>query len=1347
MSKKLLPILLLLAAVAFAAPRCRAAVKCNVLSNADGLSNSSVNCIRQDSSMMMWFGTWDGLNVYNGHSFKIYKFAPDNDNTISNNVIRTIVEESRGVMWVATDYGINRIDVGSERIERFYPGYEGNSPTAENVFSVAVAPDGCVFCSATGWGIACYDRRQGTFAALNVPQFNSSEVRSIHAAGAGELLLHTMSGAVVRIVYDALPTGIPSVRERKHLFPPGSVASVYESAGTIYLAGTDGTIRRFDPVSGSEILLATLPARAGSVRAMTQYDPGRLIVATVSAGVFLCDVATGSFTPLAGVPDVNILSLFSGSQGILWIGSDGQGVVGLYDDGIEFDKTSNKELFAARSCPVRAFYRSAQGDLYIGTKGNGIRVRHADGSLGEAYDTSGGLGNNFVYALSEGLADDIFIGHDGAGLDVLSTATGRISTIRPLPGSYFGSVYAIYRNPADSCLWLGTSGYGLVELELERRNGAYVVRRQRVYVNDKDDAASLGNNTVFAIVPASDGKLWVGTRGGGLNLFDPATERFTHHTISSGAYPISSNDILSLYMGRDSTLWIGTSYGLNRLDAQKGQGAFRRYVERDGLPNNTIHGILEDDEGFLWISTNKGLAKLNPATDAIVSYYNNEALQSNEFSDGAYYRAPDGKMYFGGVDGYNSFDPTSIRVRNYAPPLLFTEFSIKQRPVADFRPDRPIVLAHGDNFFSIRFSALEFIRNDNCEYAYILKGFNDEWVHAGTDHTASFTNVPPGTYEFAVRCTNGDKVWSQYAASLSIRVRPPWWTTGWAWTGYVLLLLGALCGVWFIVNERIEQRRQLLMETMSRQQQSDNYEAKLRFFTSIAHEFCTPLTLIYGSGEQLLDKYNLSPDVERHVRIVKNNASRMQRLIGELMEFRRVDTRHYTPSYAEVNLSELLSSVVDNFAEVNGQRRIDLRLDFPAEELKIVSDPGALGKIFNNLVSNAYKYTPSDGYIEIALRQADGRTTVRVTNSGAGIKPEQLGKVFNRFEILDNFERSSREGRVMRNGIGLSLAQSLAGVLGGKIDVGSRPGEYTTFTVSLPVLGRDRIAQTPQHVVFERPPTDETDEQDERDGRTASPRRQGEPSGLTVLVVDDERQIRDLIREILDGEYAVLEAADGQEAIELLKHRRPDLIISDITMPRLDGLGLLKYLKENEITKHIPFVFLTFKNSVEHEIHGYEMGGEAYINKPFHPRHLLAVVHRILNDRRSLKDYYNSAVSTADVWEGNTVDADAKKFIVQLTALIEENITDENLSLNFLCDKMFVSRMGLYRKITQITQMTPSEFIRSVKLRRATHLLKTTNMTIQEIMFCSGFNNKSYFYREFARVYGMSPREMREKNR
>lgn len=1338
MSKKL--ILLLLAAVCGAVPCSKAALKINMLTSADGLSNSSINCIYQDSTMMMWIGTWDGLNAYNGYGFKTYKFAPDNSNTISNNVIRNIVEEAEGIIWVATDYGINRIDVKNDRVERFYPGYEDDSPTAERVFSVAAADDGTVFCAATGWGIAWYDKALNRLSALNVPHFNSSEVRTVYYAGQNTLLLHTVDNGLVRVRYAMSDTGGIEVREKTDLFP-GQVESLFDCRSAIYMVTADAVIYRYGRLDGGLTVLGKIPPPGHAVRAIVQYGDDHLLVASGSSDIYVYDMAGRTYWKMSQLPDINVLSFCYGSQDILWVGSDGQGVIQVYNDGIEFNKVPNSRMFEGRNCPVRAFCRDGRGNVYVATKGNGICMLNADGSKGAVYDVSRGLGNNFVYALAEGPCNDMFIGHDGEGLDVLSFATGRISTVKPVAGTYFGSVYAIYRDPSDGCVWLGTNGYGLIGLQLAESGGRYEIRRQNVYVNDKRDTTSLSNNTVFSIVPAGDGKLWVGTRGGGLNLFDTRSGRFTHYTTSSGDYPISSNDILSLYAGRDSTLWIGTSYGLNRLcRGRAGQDGFRWYVEKDGLPNNTIHGILEDGAGNLWLSTNKGLAQLNPADNRIISYYNNEELQSNEFSDGAYYRAADGRMYFGGVDGFNSFDPGDIRVRTYAPTVQLNNFLIKQTPMAGFRADREIVLSHSENFFSIQFSALEYIRNGNCEYAYILAGFNDDWVNIGTDNTAVFTNVPPGNYEFQVRCTNGDRIWGDNVTSLHIRVLPPWWNTVWAYLVYLLLCFVILYVVWFVVNDRIEQRRRLLMESMSKRQQTDNYEAKLRFFTSIAHEFCTPLTLIYGSGEQLLNSYHLTPDVAKHVRIVKNNAARMQRLIGELMEFRRVETGHCTPRYVLIDITELISTIADNFNEVNEQRRIDLRIDFPAQEVKVVSDRGALEKILYNLISNAYKYTPSDGYIDIKLRVADGRTTVRVTNSGKGIKPEDIGNVFNRFEILDNFERQANQGKVMRNGIGLALAQSMAHMLSGNISVSSKPGEYTTFTLSLPEVSRSLITEPEQDSVREYPLPDEDDAQ-------AGPAVQSRSEGASILVVDDEKQIRDLIAEILSGEYTVIQAADGAEAIEILKHKRPDLIISDVSMPNVDGLELLKYLKSNEITKYIPFVFLSFKSDVEQEIRGYELGGDGYISKPFHPKHLLAVVHQILNNRISLRDYYNSVISSSDVYEGNTIDADDKKFIVQLAGIIEENMTDENLSLNFLCDKMCVSRMGLYRKIREITQMTPSEYIRSVKINHATHLLRTTNMTIQEIMYCSGFNNKSYFYREFAKIYHMSPKEMREKER
>lgn len=573
MSKKL--IFLLLAAVWVAVPSAVASLKYDTLTSADGLSNSSVNCIYQDSTLMMWFGTWDGLNAYNGYGFRTYKFAPDNANTISNNVIRNIVEEAKGILWVATDYGINRIDVENDRIERFYPGYEDNGPTAEQVFSVAAAADGTIFCAATGWGIACYDKALGRLSALNVPQFNSSEIRAVYYGGQNTLLLHTVQEELVRIRYGLSATGSMEVREKVGLFPEGGVKSVFDSRTALYLVTADAEIYRYERRDGELAAVGKFPPPAREIRAVAQYGDDYLLIATGAPDMYVCDMPGRTFHRMSQMPDINILSLCYGSQDILWVGSDGQGVFQVYNDGIQFDKVPNSRIFGDRNCPVRAFYKDRHGNVYVATKGNGICMLHPDGSKGAAWDVSNGLGNNSVYALAEGFGDDLFVGHDGPGLDVLSCATGRISSIKPASGTYFGSVYAIYRDPSDGCVWLGTNGYGLIGLQLAESGGRYEIRRQRVYVNDKKDATSLSNNTVFAIVPAGGGKLWVGTRGGGLNLFDTRSGKFTHYTTSSGDYPISSNDILSLYAGRDSTLWIGTSYGLNRLSPTAGgRGGF-----------------------------------------------------------------------------------------------------------------------------------------------------------------------------------------------------------------------------------------------------------------------------------------------------------------------------------------------------------------------------------------------------------------------------------------------------------------------------------------------------------------------------------------------------------------------------------------------------------------------------------------------------------------------------------------------------------------------------------------------------------------------------------------------------
>ncbi|MDE5891247.1 MAG: hybrid sensor histidine kinase/response regulator, partial [Bacteroidales bacterium] len=500
----------------------------------------------------------------------------------------------------------------------------------------------------------------------------------------------------------------------------------------------------------------------------------------------------------------------------------------------------------------------------------------------------------------------------------------------------------------------------------------------------------------------------------------------------------------------DSTLWIGTSYGLNRLAGHdESRRIFESFTDRDGLVNNSTHGIAEDASGNLWISTSGGLSVFNPEHGSFINYSNDDALQNNEYADGAILRSGD-TVYFGGVDGYNWFNPDGIHMRTYKPNIVFNGIRIMDRGPENVMQGEHIVLKHNENFFDLHFSAIEFIDNAKCEYAYILEGFNTGWVHTGSG-IASFTNVPPGRYVFKVRCTNGDKVWNSDTAAIPIRVRRPWWNTIAANCMYIIFMLALAYAVFMFFNERVRQRHELEIETLKKKKLVDTYEAKLRFFTNIAHEFMTPLTLIIGPIEQMAGgKYNFPPKVSKYHRIIYSNAERMRRLIQELIDFRRIDTESVKPVYSNVDIAEVTEGILDNFSEINEEQDITIETAIPESGLPSVCDRNAVEKILYNLISNAYKYTPAGGRIWISTEKEDGNIHFVITNSGKGIRPENIDKIFDRFVILDNYESQASKGSVIRNGIGMALVHSLVKMLGGEITVTSVPGESTTFRLRIP---------------------------------------------------------------------------------------------------------------------------------------------------------------------------------------------------------------------------------------------------------------------------------------------------------
>ncbi len=604
-----------------------------------------------------------------------------------------------------------------------------------------------------------------------------------------------------------------------------------------------------------------------------------------------------------------------------------------------------------------------------------------------------------------------------------------------------------------------------------------------------------------------------------------------------------------------------------------------------------------------------------------------------------------------------------------------------------------------------------------------------------------FTNVPPGKYIFKVKGTNGDKLINPEPASVRIVIRRPWWSTGWAYALYAVLICLSAWLIYIVFKTRERRRMEAEKAETAKRQQQETYEAKLNFFTNIAHEFGTPLTLISGSCGHLAADASLKMDDKKYLAIIQNSAGRMHRLIQELMDFRKVESGHRPMQHSLLCVNEMLVSIIDNFSEIAEEKNIRFESEIPSGKIVLVTDPDAFEKIVSNLLSNAFKYTPESGSIQLRLSGSDTGITIDIRNTGKGIKPEQIGTVFNRFSILDNLERQATKGRIFQNGIGLSLALDLSKALGGDIVVASVPNDYTMFSFLHPYLSKDLIAGKDLAGDKKQMLEEMTDSAEDEQNQHVSQQRQ------QILVVDDDREIRSMIKSIFCDRLDVLEASDGVEALEIFKETLVDLVITDMEMPRMDGAELARFIKSNELTKHIPIVFLTFKDDIEMRINSSELGGEAFIPKPFYPKYLKSVVYRILSDRNTLKDYYSSVRSSTDIYKDKAVNVEDKRFMLKITDLVEKNLTDEHLSPSFLSESLNISKVQLYRKMKEISDVTPGEFIRNVKIEHAASLLLSTELTVLEVMYDSGFNNKSYFFREFSKKYNCTPKAYRETGR
>ena len=1318
------------------------------LSSREGLSNSAILSICRDSEGFLWFGSVDGLNVYNGVDIHIFKPDVNTPGSPSGNLIEEVKEGEDGIIWINTNHGLDRYNKKTREIE-CYDEFEGK-------YFWAKTPANDVFTIHTNDSIAYYDKAGKRFVSIAFPGIIKSSIQRIFIDRENILWIVTNKGIIqnVRISFSG---GKPQFISAGNFNPGSAVRYAFEDNGRIYFIDSGDCLYETDGLNGTKNFIINLKneiEKRGIVSSIIKDKDDYLVAFQTNGLIRLRHTPENELKYQVEPVDIfcGVFSLCKDDvQDILWIGTDGQGVYMYTRDRFSIRTTTFEHLQFSIQKPVRALFMDKDRNLWIGTKDDGILILENYNNGNELNEKeirpvtteNSALVNNSVYAFGKSKRNLLWIGGDGPGLNYYSfrdKKVKRLASQSPEPIIYIHAICEVN----DSTLWLASVGAGIFKLTLGGSNDEPFIKSIKRFTFMKDE---MSYNYFFTACQENDSILWFGNRGYGLRRLNLKTETFVDIPLRKRNIR-TINDILSIYKDSKGNIWVGTSYGILKLlgyNAATHEVEYENYNEIEGLPNNTIHGILEDDKGFLWLSTNGGVVQFDvEAKNFRVQNYKS-GLNVFEFSDGASLKDEQtGDLFFGGINGFITVSPDIYSKKKYVPRIYFTGLRIyeKEYNLNDFlkqeKGENHLELKYDQNFFAVSFIALDYLNGQNCNYYYNIENLSDKWIDNGRSNVVNLTNVSPGKYILHVKCNNGSSLSEIY--SLRITILPPWYRTAWAYADYILLFLLSVYILVQSIRISYRRKRENIIEKMNQQQKEEIYESKLRFFTNITHEFSTPLTLIYGPCDRILSYEKSDSFVKKYAQLIMKNTQRLNALIQELIEFRRIETGNETCIIEPLDISELSRAIADSFTELSESNRIVYETDIN-EAIQWNTDEKAFTTILTNLLSNAFKYTPVEGKVILKIQEENNNLKISVINTGKGIKEKNIPFIFDRYTVLENYERQTQKGIFSRNGLGLAICYNMVRLLGGDIAVRSIPDEFTEFSVTLPA---GRITGNPNAETAEKQPAivpynpliDKPVVEVENEAPVKS--------RLTVFIIDDDPEMRWFISGILKKQYNVVSLENAVSVSETLETIQPNLIISDIMMPGMDGIFLLKQLKADRRTAHIPFILLSAKNTSEEQTEGIAAGAETYIVKPFNVEYLLSVVERLLQRQHDLKGYYQSAISAYEFMDGKFIHKESREFFERLIGVIDKNLTNSGFSTEHLASEMGLSARHLYRKLKLITEQTPADLIKEYRLAIVEKLLVSSLYSVDEIMYKAGFNNRGNFYRIFLQKFGTTPKKYRE---
>ncbi|MCG2613214.1 response regulator [Terrimonas sp. NA20] len=1305
-----------------------------------GLSNNAVTCIYQDQRGFMWFGTYDGLNRYNGYNFDVFRNKIGDSTSLLTNSVYSIDGDPLRRIWVGGQKGACLFDPSKSAFESVY------------------------YYSA--------DRKQ-----LSPVKDNVHVVRSV----GDRMLIGTNHSGL--LVFEA------GAKTGKQISLPGTAANQTTYDVTAIEAGADGSVWIFIQQQGvfkyntRTGQLALVNDHIKQANCFKRSSAGTLWVGN-EKGLYRYDGKNNQYSSSYLATPCKVVSISEDSKGILWIASDGGGLLFLDQSSPEAKTFTDLDgRSPINSNAVYSIYEDKDGRKWIGTLRGGINIiePHVERFRQVSYMKAGpaDAADNFILSFCEDRTGNLWIGTDGAGLKYWNRKANSFQEYRrqpSVPGSLSSNFITNIFCDENDHTWVSTWFGGVSRFDPATKQ----FKQYRLF-NDKTGEAE---NNVWVLYEDKQKRLWAGaTNDGSLYYYEPAKDQFVlfddkvqnlqciaedskgelwggnyaelirvdrvqkKHRVYSVGYTIRS-----IHEDAAHNFWVGTQEG-GLLLFDRNTGHYEQFTTNEGLPNNTILRILEDKKGHLWLSTYNGLSRFDIKTRTFRNYSRLDGLQNNQFSFNAALELRNGEFAFGGIHGFNLFYPDSVRDESVSPPIFLTGLTIDGRTAGEVpryitgrenENIRKVKLPYDRAVVTLDFLALAYADADKISYAYLLEGWDKNWNNVNSIRTANYSRLQEGNYSFYVKIKKPDGKWSDPELLLEITVLPPWYRTWWA---YTLYLLAAALAIYLYIRYTKRQERlryEIKLAHIENEKDRELTEKKLSFFTNVAHEFRTPVSLIINPLREIIQGRQPEKD-KQELNIVYRNARRLLSLVDQLLLFRKADSGADVLKISRLNVTDICNEVFQCFVQQAKTKNIRFEFVVPEQPLEIYGDNEKLEIVLFNLFSNAFKYTPSGGTIQCRVEDTADGVVIRVLDTGCGIGKEDAARVFERFQQAS--ARAPKTGF----GIGLYLSKAFIESHGGTITLNSVPGKGSEFVITLK-KGKTHLPE--DYILF----TNENEhqllgelieEQVPVVNVTKSPEaplsEELVTDKKTILVVDDNIEMREYLQHIFNQNYIIFTAPNGLEGFEQAGHHMPDLIISDVNMDGIDGLELCRRLKRSEGLGHIPVILLTASSSAEAQLKGIEGGADDYITKPFDAQLLLARVNSILKNRNALQRYFFDKITLQD--SAVKVPAEYRDFLKQCIHLVEDNIETENFTIQQFARAMGMSRSALYNKVKHISGQSLNAFVRSIRLRRAAVLMIRERMNVNQAAFQVGIGDVRYFREQFVKLFGMTPSEYIKKYR